>query len=73
MTKYKNCNNIVNINSIQKGENEMNLKKQKRDSVLVTITIPSLFLANTKESAKKRGMSLSGYIRFAISELQKGE
>lgn len=43
------------------------------DSVRITITVPKLFLKKMKQSAKKRGMSLSGFIRFAVSELQKGE
>ena len=45
----------------------------KKDSDRVTITIPKDFLIRMKKSAKKRGMSLSGYIRFAVSELEKGE
>lgn len=43
------------------------------ESVRVTITIPKAFLKKMKSSAKKRGMSLSGFIRFAVSEIQKGE
>jgi predicted DNA binding CopG/RHH family protein len=43
------------------------------DSIRVTITIPKDFLKKMKVSAKKRGMSLSGFIRFAVSEIQKGE
>lgn len=51
------------------------LKKQikKNESERITITIPKLFLFKMRENAKNRGMSLSGYIRFAVSELEKGE
>lgn len=42
-------------------------------SIKITITIPRDFLTKMQESAKKRGMSLSGFIRFAVSEIQKGE
>ena len=45
----------------------------KNDSDTVTITIPRDFLIGMRKSAKKRGMSLSGFIRFAVSEIQKGE
>lgn len=43
------------------------------DSTRVTITVPREFLKRAKISARKKEMTLSGYIRFAVSELQKGE
>ena len=43
------------------------------DSIRATITIPKEFLEDTKELDKKKGMSLSGFIRFAVSELKRKE
>ena len=43
------------------------------NSERVTITIPSKFLEESKKEASKKGMSLSGYVRYAISELKRKE
>lgn len=48
-------------------------KVYARNYKRVTITIPDKFLEEMKEDAEKRGMSLSGYVRFAVSEFKKGE
>lgn len=43
------------------------------NSERVTITIPKEFLKDTKNEATKKGMSLSCYIRYAVSELKRKE
>lgn len=42
-------------------------------TIRVTLLMTAEFLEKARKSAKERGMSLSGYIRFAISELEKGK